>query len=524
MPTRRSRSLDLNTPRANYLVFRETLLGLLDQDDSFKAQYLRAEFESKLLDPEFSDAPDKRRSAAINKWLDCEVRNRDTNVRLMHSDETDFLFLNDRGFPISSEDILTKAREFILSLLGDVVPWETLRGSFSGGASTSFKRDVGMIARKYQMGSNITERAIGPFYKLVSTCLWIPHTTAVVPGNVMFTVPKTSVIDRCAAKEPECNMYIQKAVGDFIRRRLLRVGIDLNDQTVNQRLAREGAANDELATIDLSSASDSITRQLVLRLLPDEWFYLMDDIRSPLTDIDGTLHVNEMFSSMGNGFTFELETLIFWALTRACAWFTRIKGRISVYGDDIICPSGLEESLLQVLDFCGFKVNTKKSHFHGPFRESCGSHWFSEHEVTPFYVKEIPMDVSGWILLCNSLRRWARVDDICDPRYYELWKLAASNVPKPFWGGWDLSTRNILCAPGRLPLAALTFKQKRHRRLERELAHGAYIHWLDTRDCSTTQPSLSTSVMSYDGPLSVGRVKWTRSRDIPLFPQELGVN
>lgn len=422
---KRHKSFDIPTDR--YLAFRSLLRDLLMEDGSFKASYLLGEIESKLLDPLVADPPDQRRKAAINKWLACEDLNRDTNVRLMHMDETDVLFTQN-GFPVSAPDIAETAARFISRTLGPV-PLDGFKGSYSGGASTSIKRGVGTIARKYLGGTDITEGAIWHFLRLTKSVVWAPRDFRCVRGNVLFTVPKTSKIDRCAAKEPDHNMYAQLAVGNYISKRLMRVGINLRDQSVNQRLAREGAAKGDLATVDLSAASDFMTTQLILRLLPDEWFYLLQDLRSPETEIDGSWHLNEMFSSMGNGFTFPLESLVFWALTRAVAFHSSTKGRISVYGDDIICPSGLDESLVATLEFFGFRTNVKKSFFKGPFRESCGSHWHSTEDVTPFYVKELPVNVVDWIRLLNQFRKWCTFDSvIADPRYYDLWNLFAEEL------------------------------------------------------------------------------------------------
>ena len=525
MPIKRSKADAFVLPRENYLVFRDLLREVLTVDGSFKAQYLLDSFESKLLDTELSDSPEARRAAAVSKWLTCEVRNRDTNVRLLLTDETDFLFLNDRGYPIAAEDVLNKAREFITRLLGDTIPWERLKGSFSGGASTAVRRGVGTIARKYQEGTDITEDAIRHFLRLTKSDVWAPRDFTLSRGNVMFTVPKTSVIDRCAAKEPEYNMYVQKAVGDYIRQRLKRVGIDLNDQSINQRLAYQGSIDRSLATIDLSSASDSVTTQLVLRVLPEEWYYLLDDIRSKETCIDGEWHLNEMFSSMGNGFTFELESMIFWSILRSCSYFTRTSGRISVYGDDLICPTGLCESLLPTLDFLGFKVNSKKTFIEGPFRESCGKHWFMGEDVTPFYIKNVPKDVSDWILICNSFRRWSGFNEtgIADPRYYELWQLIAEFVAPPLWGGFDLSSRSTLCAPGRYPIAELVRKHVRNSSEESRLSFGCYLHWLAASEDRLQITELQTSVFTTETDLQLRRTKRRQAREIPLFPQEFGI-
>lgn len=512
-----------DTPLSHYSAFRDLLSEVLAKDDSFKARYLRAEYESKLLDPLVADTPENRRSKAITKWLESEELNRLTSIRLLHHSEEDFLFLIDDHYPAYITDVLSVARRFISETIGESVPWDDLSGSFSGGASTSIRRGTGTIARKYQEGTDITEGAIWHFLRLSKSVVWAPREFTLAEGNVMFTVPKTSLVDRCAAKEPDYNMFVQKAIGDYLRKSLRRKGINLNDQTLNQRLAWQGSRFNDLATIDLSSASDSISRQLVLLLLPEEWFNFMDDVRSPVTFIDGQPHTNYMFSSMGNAFTFELESLIFWALTRACAFLTRTKGKISVYGDDIICPSGLKDAVLSTFEYCGFRINLKKSFFEGPFRESCGKHWYNGVDVTPFYVKKVPSDVTDWCLLLNSLRRWADEAGICDPQYFDIWSLFAELVPEPVKGPVDLALRSNLCSYGRNPIAKLVRKQERDSASERRLSHGAYLHWLNVTADREDLTEVETSVMSYDGRLVLRRDSTKQPRIIPIFPQELGV-
>ena len=531
-----TKSKDLSTPQDLYLSFRELLLEQLGDDDSFKARYLRDEFESKLLDPKFSDPPEVRRARAINKWLACEERNSSTNIRLMHHSEEDFLFLAQGLFPVYATDVLSVARRFIADVIGVSVPWDALRGTFSGGASTSVRRGLGTIARKFQLGTDITEDAVRHFLRLTLSDVWYPRDFTIVGGNVLFTVPKTSQIDRCAAKEPDYNMYLQKAIGDYFRRKLKRVGVNLDDQTLNQRLSREGSVDSGLATIDLSSASDSVCKQLVLLLLPEEWYYFMDDVRSKSTSIDGVSHQNEMFSSMGNAFTFELESLIFWALVRACAYLTQTKGKISVYGDDIICPVGLRDAVLSTFEFCGFTVNSKKTYFDGPFRESCGKHWFAGSDVTPFYVRKVPQDVSDWCHLLNNFRRWCRDEEfggLADTRYFDIWSLFAELVPTPVKGGSDLSSRSNLCSPGRKPIATVVRKQRRQLAVESQYSEGAYLHWLSATEVRVVDPHLisrevdanfhvTTSEFVSEDPARIVRYRHPSVlRDIPLYPQEL---
>lgn len=472
-------------------------------------------------------------------------------------DEEDILFSKD-GVDFHALTIARTASRFISRCIGNS-PGD-LSGSFSGGASTSVKRGYGTIARKYLEGKDITENAIrhflSPSYSVEIPgylVAWAPHDFDCVRGNVMFTVPKSTLIDRVACKEPEYNMYIQKALGDQIRRKLLRVGINLNDQSINQGLAKEGARENNLATIDLSSASDSVTTMLVRRLLPEDWYNTLDDCRCLETDIDGNWHLNEMFSSMGNGFTFELESLLFWGIVRAVAYHSNVSGQISVYGDDIICPTAIFEDVIKVLNFFGFKVNLKKTFGDGPFRESCGSHYHGNIDVSPFYIKKVPQNVVDWIHLLNSLRKWASLDlqtGVCDPTYFDIWMLFASLiVPAPLWGGSDYARTDILVAPGRLPIARLILKQRTDTDEQSRLQLGCYLHWLDTTSdrresaipieirktpgWQKTNPisslmesiaAIETSDLKEDS----GTLIWRRSKlktrnQISVFPQELGV-
>lgn len=247
----------------------------------------------------------------------------------------------------------------------------------------------------------IAQDVVGPFD-------FVPGWCRVVEGCRVTTVPKNAKTDRTIAIEPTGNIFLQLGVGRYIRTRLKRVGIDLNDQRCNQRLARLGSRWGRLATIDLSAASDTVCTELVRALLPYEWFLLLDHIRSPKALMKGSWLNLEKFSSMGNGFTFELETLIFWALTSACSEVLGCRERVSVYGDDIVVASEAYTLLSEVLEQLGFQINRKKSYASGYFRESCGKHYWHGHDVTPVYQKELLQeDLPEVYRLANRLMRLA---------------------------------------------------------------------------------------------------------------------
>jgi hypothetical protein len=271
-----------------------------------------------------------------------------------------------------------------------------------------------------------------PLWKEGLHCTEAGQFFTVVPGNRVVPVPKNAKIDRLIAIEPDLNLFVQKGIGKMIRRRLKRVGVDLDDQTINQRLALQGSLTGLLATIDFSMASDTICYWIVLLLLPPEWLQAMDMARSPkgVFASDKTEVLYRKFSSMGNGFTFELESLIFWALSEAVQSLSRKGGRFtSVYGDDLIVPTDQAPLVLEAFEFFGFKPNLGKSFQEGPFRESCGKHYFNGTDVSPFYIREDVNTNRDILLLANNLVRWSRRSHTRDARVKPVYDWLTSQLP-----------------------------------------------------------------------------------------------
>jgi len=468
----------------------ETLRELINAlPASAKTDYLKAEVFSKFVSDD-TDPPHVRRQRAINKWLATEKENEATNVRLLIT-PAEYNILP----RVSYERFVNFCRDLVRNIIGDFPPVDSLIGSFSGGASTSRARTSSHPAGKYTGRAHATPRCLELFSDLKEEMPgWFGVVgdleIEVVSGNVMFTVPKKTDIDRVACKEPDLNMFVQKGLGSHIEKSLLRQHINLRDQSINRRLAREGSLTGRLATLDLSSASDSVTTQLVAEMLPAEWFTVLDAVRSPVTKIDGDEHRNEMFSSMGNGFTFELESLLFYVLARATCYFEGISGVVSIYGDDIICPSDVVEPLVWVLQFFGFQVNSEKSFWTGDFRESCGGHYKDGVDITPFYVKAPLKNLCDVIDVANKVRRWAQINGlgILDPEVEHLWLYLKSLVPSGLWGGVDTTFKYQLVSSDlpRFKLQEVT--------ADSPTGVGGYVHWLNaTWDRSALFDGVSTS-------------------------------
>lgn len=258
-----------------------------------------------------------------------------------------------------------------------------------------------------------------------------------VRGNRVTSVPKTAVTDRTIAIEPSLNVFIQKGVDSVLKGRLRHFGVNLTNQDRNRLPAKIGSQRPlHAATVDLSMASDCISREIVQWLVPHLWYVLLDDLRSKEYTLDKgeTWSEYEKFSSMGNAFTFPLETIIFYSLAKACT--IEAGGDLSVlrvYGDDIIIDPRAVLLLYEVLKFTGFTPNVDKSYAFGYFRETCGTDFLSGVDTRPVYVKRCPKNDQEVYNLFNRLLRHRvgfHFHNLCE----YLYKL----VRRPFIGPPDL--------------------------------------------------------------------------------------
>lgn len=388
------------------------------------------------------------REKAVQKFRECEEACRLTNRRVVS--------ITRGESPVGIHAILHRAIQLVTSVLGEL-PYGSILDScgWGPGVSSSCKgsRTTGYdkftsvpevtpellpvahhVVNAWRPWPSIHLEAIDDETGLPLACSLIPNVLPTTRGNRVAFVPKNSKTDRSIAIEPTVNAFLQKGIGQVIRRKLRKAGVDLSDQGYNRRMARLGSVNGSLCTIDLESASDTISLELVRLLLPPQWFQLLDLARSKYGTLDKETFFYEKFSSQGNGFTFELETLIFWALTKACADELGSPLPLNVYGDDIICDSAIFDRVTEIFAFCGFTVNRKKSYHTGSFRESCGEDFFCGLNVRPFFITEGPKSDMDWLAIANSLRMHSSRQTegiVCDKRYRDAWRFCVSQISKP---------------------------------------------------------------------------------------------
>lgn len=250
----------------------------------------------------------------------------------------------------------------------------------------------------------------------------------IVEGSRLNFVPKNTDISRLICVEPSLNMYYQLGLGAVLERRLRGVfGLDLSTQPdLNRELSRIGSINDKYCTIDLASASDSMSLPMLREFLPKNVLSWLEFLRSPFGTYKDEKVALNMVSTMGNGFTFPLQTTFFACIVSACMrargiaqYFSysdsRHAGNFAVFGDDIIVDKRVVRDVLRLLTICGFTVNAEKTFVEGPFRESCGHDYFQGHDVRGVYVKSLLTPQARYVAI-NELNQWSARTGIYLPR------------------------------------------------------------------------------------------------------------
>jgi len=290
---------------------------------------------------------------------------------------------------------------------------------FGPGASNGIKGSH--TAEKLVQDMTCTARSV-PLVRMIRDCnpyMFLNDEmtglgTSVISGSRLTTVPKNEDTVRTIAIEPSGNMVLQLAAGAYLEGALRNTGLNIRDQQPkNKLMAKRGSIDGSFATIDLKSASDMISISLVRALMPSDWFDLLMAIRSNEMDLpDGRRVTLNMISTMGNGFTFPLMTLLLCGLiygyraTRGGPSLYLDWDRTCVYGDDIIIPHNEYDDICDLLARAGLVVNKDKSYSDGPFRESCGGDYYEGYDVTPFYVKSLNTPAEIYVAM-NQVLDWS---------------------------------------------------------------------------------------------------------------------
>lgn len=259
-------------------------------------------------------------------------------------------------------------------------------------------------------------------FKFLCFARMLSRVTFVRQASRFSTVRKNNEKDRPIDVQPLCNMLVQRRIGNGLRSLLKNQGVDLNSLADSHRRM---ISDNGLATIDLQNASDSIHLSLIKFLFPKRVYDLIEASRTYYTEgLDGEYYVTNKVSAMGNGFTFELMTVVIRALG------LQYEPDFSVFGDDIIIKNRSAELLIKDLESVGFLVNKSKTFINLPFRESCGGNFHDQFGYIESYDFEYPHSIHDCVVLSNK----AYVLGLKYPQFRKLSLLLLRAVPHALHG------------------------------------------------------------------------------------------
>jgi hypothetical protein len=180
---------------------------------------------------------------------------------------------------------------------------------------------------------------------------------------------------------------------------------------------------------------------LVREFFPASVVRWLELTRCPSTVLpDGKIVDLHMVSSMGNAFTFPLQTLFFSALVFGAYRVHNVPlvksfgdrvGNFSVFGDDIIVERKCYNTVVRLLEVCGFTVNKDKSFNQGLFRESCGHDYYCGYNVRGIYIKKLK-HAGDFYSAINRLNKWSARHRVCLPETIRLLSRGLRFLPIPF--------------------------------------------------------------------------------------------
>lgn len=209
----------------------------------------------------------------------------------------------------------------------------------------------------------------------------------------LICVPKSYKTYRLIAPEPTIRALRAKAISQVLDKYILQdEHIPLKDQEVQRNLAYLGSLYPSIyATIDMTMASDSISKGLWRDVFPEEYVTLVDPYLPTYIEVKGRRNLVYCFATSGNPLTFNNESILFRGIDRLGTYYTVMFGDHNaidpyVFGDDQVVATSAAQTIIDLLRIFGFVVNEDKSFFgQHPFREACGRDYYDGFDVSSIY-------------------------------------------------------------------------------------------------------------------------------------------
>lgn len=321
---------------------------------------------------------------------------------------------------------------------------------FSSGSST-----VGRVPlMKIKEYSKTVKNWGGPLYPIGNADTVFDPLSKWRYTATVAAVPKSYKAYRIIAPEHPYYAAEKQRVKDAIRASIKRTKYgklyDPERQDINRENAFIGALTGKYATIDLTSASDSIADSFAYNIMPYDLMCVLYPFHCDYVIVDGIWCKKRMFATSGDPVCFDFEAMTFLAIaltvSEIASALTGERYELpTVYGDDIVVDSRLFESVMDVLSILRFIPNMSKSFGTGGYRESCGVEYYYGYDVsTNYWPRSVVSDpiadyqsLESLCMLQHHMFKYWRVNtfltDVITTRYPKMTSSPAGSECSDIW-------------------------------------------------------------------------------------------
>jgi hypothetical protein len=295
------------------------------------------------------------------------------------------------------DELLYQLNQIVYDWLVDFEPsLELPRPKFGPGATAEYGRIPALTKAKQLVYDEERVRHICELFYCDTDDLMVGAPGEASYTNRIIFVPKNALKHRIISAEPTWLTWLQQAIKnplyDYVENHPAMFTW-FSDQSKSRRYAQLGSLDGSYATIDFSSASDSITVPLVRGVYANLALReLLLGTRSTMARMpDDTIVPLTKFAPMGSATCFVTMDII---LLSICELSVRMttghhgkKNDYVVYGDDVAIRSEYTECFLSLCDRLHLKINKDKSYADPKgtrlYRESCGIECLDGVDITP---------------------------------------------------------------------------------------------------------------------------------------------
>jgi hypothetical protein len=328
------------------------------------------------------------------------------------------------------EGILHSLSEIISDFLKDFSfgAYE-LEFKFGPGATSEISGRKPPVQKVKEVGDGRILSSLADSFNMNPEDIWPGPIGSGNMSNRIIFVPKNATSHRVISAEPTWLSWVQQGMKSALysyTNTSKKMYTNYENQADTRIMALQGSLDGSYSTRDLSSASDSVTVQLVASVYRST--YIVDSLLAArsthaILPDESTLQL-EKYAPMGSALCFwTMDTL----LLACCELAIRnVFHRYSnpsdyrVYGDDIIIRTEAVEELDRILTTIHFEINESKSYScscGAKYREACGIEAYNGQDVTPLRVSRFaePLvgtkpdtisEVSSQVAFLNGCYQW----------------------------------------------------------------------------------------------------------------------